>query len=61
MSHDRKLVQKRIESLRAEILEGLEQARRGELVSGEKVFERVRKKSRKRRGRNGDVSRSTDE
>lgn len=39
-----------LDELRGEVAEGLEQARRGELVPGEEVEDRIRRKSRKRAG-----------
>ncbi len=43
------LMASRISELRGEISEGLEQARRGEFVSGEELRARIRDKSRDRR------------
>jgi len=48
MERDR-VLEARLRELRAEIAGGLEQARRGELISGEEVRERIRRKSRDRR------------
>ncbi|MBN2559925.1 MAG: hypothetical protein JXQ75_03220 [Phycisphaerae bacterium] len=39
----------RLEETRKQIPEGLEQARSGELVDGEQVFERLEKRSRRLR------------
>lgn len=46
-----RLTEARLGELRGEITKGLEQARRGELLPGEEVFARLRKKSRNRRER----------
>jgi antitoxin ParD1/3/4 len=48
MERDR-MMEARLQNLRTEIAEGLEQARRGELIPGEDVRERIRRKSRERR------------
>lgn len=50
MEQDR-MTEARLEELRSEIAKGLEQARRGDLIPGEKVFARLRRKSRERRER----------
>jgi antitoxin ParD1/3/4 len=42
------------ESLREEIEVGLEQARGGQLVPGEQVFEEIRRMSRNRRAQSGE-------
>lgn len=39
----------RLQDLRSEVAEGLEQARRGDLIQGEQVREKIRRKSQKRR------------
>lgn len=49
MEKDR-LFEARLQELRGEIAVGLNQARNGELLLGEEVFNRVRRKSRERRG-----------
>lgn len=41
MERDR-AVESRMQRLRTDVAEGLEQARRGELIPGEEVFERLR-------------------
>ncbi len=48
MERDR-VMEARLQDLRGEIAEGLDQARRGELIPGEEVRERIRRKSRERR------------
>ncbi|MDZ7780378.1 MAG: type II toxin-antitoxin system ParD family antitoxin [Gemmatimonadota bacterium] len=48
MERDR-LTEARLQDLRAEVADGLEQARRGELIPGEEVRDRIRQKSRDRR------------
>lgn len=48
MERDR-MIEARLKELRAEISDGVEQARRGELVPGEEVRARIRRKSRERR------------
>jgi antitoxin ParD1/3/4 len=47
MERDR-MVEARLDELRGEIAEGLDQARRGELITGGEVFERLQQKSRER-------------
>jgi antitoxin ParD1/3/4 len=44
-----RMMEARLQDLRAEVAEGLEQARRGELIPGEEVRERIRRKSQERR------------
>lgn len=39
----------RLQDLRSEVAEGLEQARRGELIPGDQVREKIRRKSQERR------------
>ena len=39
----------RLQDLRSEVAEGVEQARRGDLIQGEQVREKIRRKSQKRR------------
>jgi antitoxin ParD1/3/4 len=48
MERDR-MMEARLQDLRAEVAEGLEQARRGELIPAEKFRERIRQKSQARR------------
>lgn len=48
MERDR-MIEARLRDLRDEVAEGLEQARRGELIPGEEVWERIRRKRRERR------------
>ena len=48
MERDR-MMEARLKDLRAEIAEGVDQARRGELIPGEEVRARIRRKSRERR------------
>ncbi len=48
MERDR-VIEARLQDLRSEVAEGLEQARRGELIPGTEVRERIREKSRERR------------
>lgn len=50
MERDR-MTEARLDELRSEIAKGLEQARRGELIPGEEVFARLRRKSREGRER----------
>lgn len=45
-----RMVEARLDELRGEIAEGLQQARRGELIPGDEVFARIRHKSRERPG-----------
>jgi len=45
-----RLMEARLDELRTEVAEGLEQARRGDLMPGEKVRDKIRRKSRARRG-----------
>jgi antitoxin ParD1/3/4 len=48
MERDR-MMEARLKDLRAEIAEGVDQARRGELIPGEEVRARIRRRSRARR------------
>lgn len=48
MERDR-MMEARLKDLRAEIAEGVDQARRGELIPGEEVRARIRRRSRSRR------------
>ena len=48
MERDR-VMEARLQDLRGEVAEGLDQARRGELIPGEEVRERIQRKSRERR------------
>ena len=48
MERDR-MMEARLKDLRAEIAEGVDQARRGELIPGEEVRARIRQKGRARR------------
>lgn len=48
MERDR-MIEARLRDLRDEVAEGLEQTRRGELIPGEEVWERIRRKRRERR------------
>lgn len=41
-------VEARMNQLRSDVAEGLEQARRGELIQGDEVFTKLRQKSRER-------------
>jgi len=43
-----RMVEARLDELRGQIAEGLDQARRGELIPGGEVFARIRQKSRER-------------
>ncbi len=45
-----RMVETRLDELRAEIAEGLQQARRGELIPGDEVFARIQQKSHERDG-----------
>ncbi len=45
-----RMVEARLDELRGEIAEGLEQACRGELIPGDQVFDRIRQKGQERRG-----------
>ena len=45
-----RMVEARLDELRGEIAEGLEQARRSELIPGDEVFARIRQKRRERNG-----------
>lgn len=47
MERDR-LVEARLQEIRDEVQEGLEEARDGDLLPGEEVFARIREKSRER-------------
>jgi antitoxin ParD1/3/4 len=46
-----RLTEARLADLRGEVATGMEQARRGELVPGDEVFARLRRRSRERRAR----------
>lgn len=48
MERDR-IMEARLQNLRTDVAEGLEQAQRGELIPGEQVRESIRRKSRERR------------
>lgn len=48
MDRDR-VMEARLQDLRGDVAEGLEQARRGEVIPGEEVRERIRRKSQERR------------
>lgn len=43
------VMEARLQDLRSEVAEGLEQARRGELIPGDQVREKIRRKSQERR------------
>ena len=45
-----RMVETRLDELRGEITEGLQQARRGELIPGDEVFARIQQKSHERDG-----------
>jgi antitoxin ParD1/3/4 len=44
-----RVMEARLQDLRSEVAEGLEQARRGELIPGEEVRGKIRRKSQERR------------
>jgi antitoxin ParD1/3/4 len=44
-----RVMEARLQDLRSEVAEGLEQARRGELIPGDQVREKIRQKSQERR------------
>jgi antitoxin ParD1/3/4 len=44
-----RVMEARLQDLRSEVAEGLEQARRGELIPGDQVREKIRRKSQERR------------
>ncbi len=45
-----RMVEARLDELRGEVAEGLQQARKGELIPGDDVFARIRQKSQPRNG-----------
>ena len=45
-----RMLEARLDELRGEVTEGLQQARRGELIPGEDVFARIRQKRNERNG-----------